>query len=65
MPVPFFGPRIVARVSGVLGSADPAKTCGKCQQYNAPEGGAACGGCKLFKGPVSTEGNCAGFVLKA
>ncbi len=46
-------------------SADPAKTCGKCQQYNAPEGGAACGGCKLFKGPVSADGNCAGFVLKA
>ena len=46
-------------------SPDPAKTCSKCQQYNAPEGGAACGGCKLFKGTVSPEGNCSGFVQKA
>ncbi len=46
-------------------SPDPAKTCSKCQQFNAPEGGAACGGCKLFKGTVSPAGNCAGFVVKA
>ena len=45
-------------------SADPAKTCGKCLQYSAPEGGAACGGCKLFKGPVSADGNCQGFAAK-
>ena len=46
-------------------SVESGKSCKVCQQYLAPEGGAACGGCKLFKGPVSTEGYCSGFALKA
>ena len=46
-------------------SPDPAKTCVKCQQYIVPEGGAACGGCKLFKGTVAPNGNCTGFAAKA
>ena len=43
---------------------DPAKACEKCLQYVPPEGGAACGGCKLFKGTVSPQGTCAGFAAK-
>ena len=45
-------------------STEAGKACKNCQQYTAPEGGAACGGCKLFKGTVSPEGYCAGFVAK-
>ncbi len=46
-------------------SADPAKVCGKCQLYTAPEGGAACGGCKVIKGPIAPTGNCQSFAPKA
>ncbi|MSP93382.1 MAG: hypothetical protein EXR79_16580 [Myxococcales bacterium] len=43
---------------------DPTKVCEKCLQFVAPEGEAACGGCKLFKGTVSPKGTCAGFAAK-
>jgi hypothetical protein len=46
-------------------SVEAGKSCKVCMQYIAPEGGAACGGCKLFKGPVSADGYCAGFAAKA
>jgi hypothetical protein len=45
-------------------SPDPAKACEKCLHFIAPEGGAACGGCKLFKGTVAAGGTCNGFVVK-
>jgi hypothetical protein len=34
------------------------KHCSNCALYIAPEGGAACGGCRLFPGPVSPNGYC-------
>ena len=45
-------------------SADPAKICSKCALYKAPEGGAACGGCQVVKGPVAPGGNCMSFAVK-
>lgn len=46
-------------------SVTEGKSCEKCQQFTAPAGGAACGTCKLFAGPVSPKGYCTGFVVKA
>lgn len=49
-------------------STEAGKSCKTCQQYVAPEGGAACGGCKLFdggKGQVQPDGYCTGFAAKA
>ena len=46
-------------------SVTEGKACEKCQQFTAPAGGASCGTCKLFAGPVSPKGYCTGFVAKA
>lgn len=45
-------------------SPEATKSCKVCLQFTPPEGGAACGGCKLFKGTVSPEGYCNGFAAK-
>lgn len=46
-------------------SPDPNKRCDNCQQYVAPEGGKACGGCKLFNSTdVAPKGYCNGWVQK-
>ena len=44
---------------------DPAKMCSNCRFYNVPEGGAACGGCQLFKGPVAPGGYCNSWAAPA
>jgi hypothetical protein len=44
-------------------SADPAKKCSGCAQYE-PKGPDACGGCKVVKGPINPEGSCKLFVAK-
>lgn len=46
-------------------STEAGKECKLCQQFVEPAGGAACGGCKLFKGTVSPAGYCSGFAAKA
>lgn len=38
---------------------DAAKNCANCIQYIPPAGEGACGGCKLFAGPVVANGYCA------
>ena len=42
---------------------EAAKRCSACAQYVAPAQN-QCGGCKIVKGPISPDGNCALFVLK-
>ncbi len=44
---------------------DPAQHCSNCRFYNAPAGGAACGGCQLFKGPVAPGGYCNSWAALA
>jgi hypothetical protein len=44
-------------------STDPTKTCSKCQQFlEGPP--AACGTCKVVKGPINPGGNCKSFLAK-
>ena len=38
------------------------KDCANCASYNAPAGEGACGGCKLFAGPVVANGYCTGWA---
>lgn len=38
---------------------DAAKNCANCIQYIEPSAASACGGCKLFAGPVVAQGYCA------
>lgn len=40
----------------------PDKRCDNCQLYIPPEGGAACGGCKILKGPVAPAGHCTSWA---
>jgi hypothetical protein len=58
-----------AQVRTALGyvdrSPDPVKKCVDCQQYTPAEKDGACGGCKLFKGPVHPHGSCNAFGKKA
>jgi len=44
-------------------STDAAKKCSGCLQYvaGAP---AACGSCKVVKGPINPDGNCKAWVIK-
>lgn len=44
-------------------SADAAKNCANCMQYNAgpPD---KCGGCKVLKGPVAPTGYCKVWAAK-
>lgn len=46
-------------------SPDAAKLCKGCQQFVEPAAGAACGGCKIVKGPIAAGGYCTAFVAKA
>ena len=46
-------------------SADAAKVCSGCALYEAPAAGAACGACKVIKGPISPGGGCNLFAPKA
>jgi FtsP/CotA-like multicopper oxidase with cupredoxin domain len=40
----------------------PDKRCDNCQLYIPPEGGAACGACKILKGPVAPAGHCTSWA---
>jgi hypothetical protein len=40
----------------------PDKRCDNCQLYIAPEEGAACGACKILKGPVAPGGHCTSWA---
>lgn len=42
-----------------------AQRCDNCSFYTVPEGGAACGGCQLFPGPVAPAGYCTGWAAAA
>lgn len=42
-------------------ATDPEKRCEVCAQYQAGAFG-ACGGCKLFGGPVQPKGGCLSFA---
>jgi hypothetical protein len=37
---------------------NPDERCDNCQFWLSPEGGAFCGGCQLFRGPVHPQGWC-------
>ena len=45
-------------VQYVAQTPEAAKNCANCLQYIVPAAKAACGGCKLFKGPVTANGYC-------
>lgn len=36
----------------------PEKRCDNCALYTQPEGGSACGGCQVVKGPIASGGYC-------
>ena len=40
------------------------KRCDNCQLYIVPEAGAACGGCKILKGPITAAGYCTSWAAK-
>ena len=42
----------------VAETPDPAKRCDNCALWVVPEGGSACGGCQLIKGPIAPAGYC-------
>lgn len=42
----------------------PDQNCENCQFYKEPQGGSPCGGCTLFKGPVSPNGYCNSWAKK-
>lgn len=42
----------------------PEKRCDNCQLYIEAEGGAACGGCKILKGPIAPAGYCTSWAAK-
>lgn len=46
----------------VAESPYPDKLCDNCGFWVAPEGGAACGGCKVIKGPIHPKGHCTSWV---
>ncbi len=46
-------------------SPQEGKYCHNCRFYNQPEGGAACGGCQLFPGPVAPNGYCNSWAAVA
>ncbi len=45
-------------------SVTAGKQCNNCLQYVVPEAGKACGGCKLFTGPVQSGGYCLSWAAK-
>ena len=42
----------------------PAERCDNCQLYTVPAENSTCGGCLLFKGPVTADGWCNSWVIK-
>jgi hypothetical protein len=42
----------------------PEKHCTNCGFWIEPEAGAACGGCKVIKGPIHPKGYCKSWVAK-
>ena len=48
----------------VAKSEDAEKNCGNCRFYQPGTQANGCGGCQLFKGPVSPEGNCKSWFKK-
>jgi len=48
----------------VAKSAEADKNCSNCRFYQAGSQPNGCGGCQLFKGPVSTEGYCKSWFKK-
>lgn len=42
----------------------PEKHCTNCGFWIEPEAGAACGGCKVIKGPIHAAGYCKSWVAK-
>lgn len=47
----------------VAQSQDPAQRCDNCKFYTPPEGGGACGGCTLIKGPINPAGHCTSWFV--
>ena len=45
-------------------SSDPDRSCDNCSLHIPPTAGEACGGCLLFKGPVSPGGYCIQYAAK-
>lgn len=47
-------------------SPEPGKDCVGCLQFTVSpaDANAACGGCKLMKGPIHPKGYCKGFAAK-
>lgn len=48
----------------VTKSSNLQKVCKSCKLYKAPAKAGECGGCTLFKGPVTPLGHCTGFQPK-
>lgn len=48
----------------VAKSPFPEKDCTNCGFWIEPEAGAACGGCKVIKGPINPVGYCKSWVAK-
>lgn len=44
-------------------TADPSKTCSNCNFFET-RGDAACGGCKVLKGPIAPRGYCRLWAAK-
>ena len=45
-------------------STKPGQSCSNCALYTQPEGGAACGGCQVVKGPINPAGHCQLWVAQ-
>jgi hypothetical protein len=54
--------KIRASMAYVPLSTVEEKQCSNCNLYLPAAGGSACGGCQLFKGPVTANGNCTYWV---
>lgn len=51
--------------NGYVGkSTEAGKSCTGCTFFNVPAGGAACGTCKVVKGPIDAAGYCKLFAVK-
>jgi len=46
------------RIAYVDRTTDTDRQCTSCQQFVTPKDDAACGSCKLLKGPVHPAGSC-------
>jgi hypothetical protein len=50
------------RYSYVAQTPEQGKQCENCQFWVPAEGGATCGGCRLFAGPVHPQGYCTAYL---